>query len=95
MGDPKQPGDEKQRPTTISLGDEEGVKKVLSDTVFGLWSIVNNLTRLRPAKRERYRVTIFGSARTKPGTGSTKRSSGCPRRLRKWAATSSPAAAQD
>jgi len=28
---------------------------------------VNNLTRLRPSKRERYRVTIFGSARTQPG----------------------------
>src|SRR6185436_19036455 len=37
------------------------------ETVFGLWSIVNNLTRLRPTKRERYRVTIFGSARAKPG----------------------------
>src|SRR5206468_9457536 len=27
-----------------------------------------NLTRLRPTKRERYRVTIFGSARAQPGT---------------------------
>jgi hypothetical protein len=25
--------------------------------------VVNNLTRLRPTRRERYRVTIFGSAR--------------------------------
>src|SRR4030095_1576233 len=30
--------------------------------------IVNNLTRLRPSKRDRYRVTIFGSARVQPGT---------------------------
>ena len=37
-------------------------------TVFDLWKIVNNLTRLRPTKRERYRVTIFGSARAQPGT---------------------------
>jgi uncharacterized protein (TIGR00730 family) len=36
--------------------------------MFGLWEIVNNLTRLRPSKRERYRVTIFGSARAQPGT---------------------------
>jgi uncharacterized protein (TIGR00730 family) len=36
-------------------------------TVFGLWDIVNNLTRLKPTKHERYRVTIFGSARAKPG----------------------------
>ncbi|MCK7577592.1 MAG: hypothetical protein MZV65_18490 [Chromatiales bacterium] len=29
----------------------------------GLWEVVNNLTRLRPTQRQRYRVTIFGSAR--------------------------------
>lgn len=54
--------------TTISMADEAAVKEVLVSTVFGLWDIVNNLTRLRPSKRERYRVTIFGSARAKPGT---------------------------
>ncbi len=53
---------------TVSLTDEEGVRRILVDTVYGLWGIVNNLTRLRPSRRERYRVTIFGSARAKPGT---------------------------
>src|SRR6516225_3854032 len=53
---------------TVSLADEERVKDILVSTVFGLWDIVNNLTRLRPSKRERYRVTIFGSARAQPGT---------------------------
>jgi uncharacterized protein (TIGR00730 family) len=52
----------------VSLGDEEAVKQVLVDSVLGLWDVVNNLTRLRPSKRERYRVTIFGSARAKAGT---------------------------
>ena len=56
------------RPGTVSLADEEAVKQVLVSTVFGLWDIVNNLARLRPSRRERYRVTIFGSARAKPGT---------------------------
>src|SRR5215469_10085420 len=55
-------------PGTVSLADEEGVKRILGDTILGLWSIVNDLTRLRPSKRERYRVTIFGSARAQPGT---------------------------
>jgi len=55
-------------PQTVSLADEDAVKEVLVHTVFGLWDIVNDLTRLRPSKRERYRVTIFGSARAKPGT---------------------------
>src|SRR4051794_30611552 len=52
----------------VSLADEEAVKDLLVNTVFGLWDIVNNLTRLRPSKRERYRVTIFGSARAGAGT---------------------------
>ena len=52
----------------VSLGDEEAVKEVLVATVLDLWKVVNNLTRLRPSKRERYRVAIFGSARARPGT---------------------------
>src|SRR6187200_1690407 len=55
-------------PAVISLSDEEGVKQVLIDSVMGLWEVVNNLTRLRPSRHDRYRVTIFGSARAKPGT---------------------------
>jgi uncharacterized protein (TIGR00730 family) len=57
-----------KNPQTISLADEDGVKDILVRTVFGLWDIVNDLTRLRPTKHDRYRVTIFGSARAKPGT---------------------------
>jgi len=54
--------------STVSLTDEEAVKKVLVDSVLGLWDVVNNLTRLQPSHKDRYRVTIFGSARAKPGT---------------------------
>ena len=53
---------------SISLNDEEVVKQVLVNSVLGLWGVVNNLTRLKPSRRDRYRVTIFGSARVKPGT---------------------------
>ena len=52
----------------VSLGDEEAVRKVLVDSVMSLWDVVNNLTRLRPTRHERYRVAIFGSARAKKGT---------------------------
>jgi uncharacterized protein (TIGR00730 family) len=52
----------------VSLADEEAVKEILSTTVLGLWELVNNLTRLRPSRRERYRVAMFGSARAKPGS---------------------------
>jgi len=63
MSDPEAGG---KLPETVSLNDEEGVKRILMETVFGMWDIVNNLTRLRPFRRERYRVTIFGSARIQP-----------------------------
>jgi uncharacterized protein (TIGR00730 family) len=47
----------------ISLGDERRVLGVLQSSVLNLWEVVNDLTRLRPTKRDRYRATIFGSAR--------------------------------
>ena len=52
----------------VSLADEEEVKHILVNSVLGLWDVVNNLTRLRPSRRDRYRATIFGSARAKAGT---------------------------
>src|SRR5262245_35755455 len=52
----------------VTLDDEERVKEILAASVMQLWEVVNNLTRLRPKHRERYRVAIFGSARAKPGT---------------------------
>ena len=60
----------KSRPTDgpISLADEEAVKQVVAESVLDLWDVVNRLTRIRPARRERYRVTIFGSARIRPGS---------------------------
>jgi uncharacterized protein (TIGR00730 family) len=52
----------------VSLSDEEAVKEIVRTTVLNLWKVVNNLTRLRPSKHERYRVAIFGSARAQPGS---------------------------
>lgn len=54
--------------SVVSLADEEKVKDVLVTTVLDLWEVVNNLTRLRPSKKERYRVSIFGSARVPKGS---------------------------
>jgi len=60
--------DTTQRTNPVSLADEQAVKQVLTDSVLGLWDVVNNLTRLKPSRDDRYRVTIFGSARAKPGS---------------------------
>ena len=51
----------------VKLDDERGVMDVLARSVFGLWTVVNDLSRLRPVQRIAYRVTIFGSARIEPG----------------------------
>jgi uncharacterized protein (TIGR00730 family) len=53
--------------STVPLSDERAALDILTKSLFGLWDTVNNLTRLRPTKRDRYRVTIFGSARVQPG----------------------------
>jgi uncharacterized protein (TIGR00730 family) len=52
----------------VSLKDEEAVSQVLASSLMSLWDTVNNLTRLKPSQRDRFRVTIFGSARARPGT---------------------------
>jgi len=57
-----------EKARAVSLTDEEAVKEILAASVLDLWKVVNNLTRLKPSRRERYRVAIFGSARAKPGT---------------------------
>ena len=54
--------------SAVSLADEERVREVLATALVGLWDVVNTLTRLKPSRRERYRVSIFGSARVEPGT---------------------------
>ena len=53
-----------------------------------LWEVVNELTRLRPSKRERYRVAIFGSRARRARHLSTRRSSVSPPRLQAWGVTS-------
>ena len=68
----------------VSLADEEAVKEVLVESVLGLWDVVNGLTRLRPTRRDRYRVTIFGSARLQPksfGYEETKRAAAALARM--------------
>ena len=52
----------------VRLSDEDATVSVLERAVGGLWEVVNDLTRLRRTTRQNYRVTIFGSARLKPGT---------------------------
>jgi uncharacterized protein (TIGR00730 family) len=52
----------------VNLSNEDDVRQILTDSIFGLWDVVNNLTRLRPSRHERYRVTIFGSARAHSGS---------------------------
>jgi hypothetical protein len=69
----------------ISLADEEAVKQVVVDSILSLWDAVNSLTRRRPSRRDRYRVTIFGSARLAPGNFAPARVRARVRRIRRRA----------
>lgn len=71
------------RSASISLADEDHVKDVLADAVLGLWDVVNKITQLKPSKRERYRVTIFGSARVKAGSFGYEATKQCAAELAK------------
>jgi uncharacterized protein (TIGR00730 family) len=50
----------------VSLNDPEATLQVVKQAVIELWDVINALTSLRPPKRPRYRVTIFGSGRVQP-----------------------------
>jgi uncharacterized protein (TIGR00730 family) len=55
-----------RRTDVVDLQDQERTLEIVAQSVLGLWDVVNNLTRLRPTRRDQYRVTIFGSARVQP-----------------------------
>jgi len=50
----------------VDLQNQQQTIELVSASILGLWEVVNNLTRLRPTRRDRFRVTIFGSARVSP-----------------------------
>jgi hypothetical protein len=64
----KEPNESFGQSNVIKLSDEDAAVALLENAVKGLWEVVNELTRLRRTTRQNYRVTIFGSARLKPGT---------------------------
>ncbi len=48
------------------LTDDEATLDVIEDALGSLWGVANKLSRIRKTKRDRYTVTVFGSARIKP-----------------------------
>jgi len=56
------------QPDIVRFSDEDATAELLERAITGLWEVVNELTRFRRTTRENYRVTIFGSARLRPGT---------------------------
>lgn len=55
-------------PDTVDIADSEAAFEVIHETILNLWDTVNKLSSIRPPRRERYRVTLFGSARIQPDT---------------------------
>jgi hypothetical protein len=48
------------------MSDRHHIDGVIDAAIGALWGVVNDLAAIRPLPRE-YRVSIFGSARTRPG----------------------------
>ena len=57
-----------QNPDSVSITDSEATFEVIHDSILSLWDTVNQLSSIQPPRRERYRVTLFGSARIQPDT---------------------------
>ena len=57
-----------QTPDSVSIADSEAAFEVIHDSILNLWDTVNKLSTIQPPRRERYRVTLFGSARIQPDT---------------------------
>ncbi len=57
-----------QNPDSVSIVDSEAAFEVIHDTILSLWDTVNKLSSIQPPRRERYRVTLFGSARIQSDT---------------------------
>ena len=57
-----------QNPDAVNIADSEAAYEVIHDTILNLWDTVNRLSSIQPPRRERYRVTLFGSARIQPHT---------------------------
>ncbi len=49
------------------LIEDETTLSVVEDALGRLWGVANQLSRIRTKRRERYTVTVFGSARIKSG----------------------------
>ena len=81
------------RPNAISLGDEEAVRQAARPRSLACGTSSTTSPGSHPSRRDRYRVTIFGSARVQPGTFGYEEPSVWPPRSPDWVATSSPAAA--
>ncbi|MFQ5690590.1 MAG: LOG family protein [Gemmatimonadota bacterium] len=51
----------------VATTQPEETFKVVEEALYNLWSVVNELARIRPPKPKYYRVTVFGSSRMRPG----------------------------
>lgn len=51
----------------VTGGVSEEVFEVVEDALYDIWSVANELARIRPPKPKYFRVTIFGSSRIRPG----------------------------
>lgn len=57
----------KARRSLVAVAESETTFQTVEHALLDLWSVVNELSRIRPPVKRFYRVTIFGSSRMHPG----------------------------
>jgi len=55
------------RSSLVAVAESERTFQTIEQALVDLWSVVNELSRVRPPRKKFYRVTIFGSSRMFPG----------------------------
>jgi hypothetical protein len=78
----------------ISLSNEEAVKQIVSGTVFGLWNIVNDLSRLRPPIARTIALLFLVQRALNQAPLPMKKSNASQPHFQRWDMTSSPVAVQ-
>ncbi|HHH12187.1 MAG TPA: LOG family protein [Sorangium sp.] len=53
-------------PDSVVVQADDATQQVVTEALHSLWAVANTLSRIQPAERERFGVTVFGSARIQP-----------------------------
>ena len=66
MTEDTSPAGVEDAPESAVVHCDNATQQVVTEALHSLWAVANTLSRIQPSDRERFGVTIFGSARIQP-----------------------------